>query len=198
MEKGIVLVLILVSVGGALVFWAFRGVNHGIEAGNRKKCAANMIALGHAMLLYGNENKGHFPLSVRDLMVTQDIGSEVFTCPASSHTPARGATFEEQVRNLDGEHVSYVYVGAGMNWETLGADLVLMYEKPTNHNDGRINVLFGDLHVELFGGDLSRKIVEELNAGRNPPMTPKGTAVGQGRRIGKFDEIPDDNYYQPR
>jgi prepilin-type processing-associated H-X9-DG protein len=198
MNQRVVLALIVVSVGGVLAFWALQKVDRSVEAADRKKCAANMIALGHAVLMYGNENKGRYPPGVRDLMVTQDIGSEVFNCPASGHTPARAATFEEQVRKLDGEHLSYMYVGGGMTHQTTDPNAVLMYEKPTNHDDGRINVLFADLHVELFGRELSKKIVDELNAGRNPPMTPSGPFAGQGRRIGKFDEVPNDNYYQPR
>ena len=84
-----------------------------------------------------------------------------------------------------------------MGWNA-DPNVVLMYEKPSNHSEGRINVLFADSHVELFGRELSKAIVAELKAGHNPPMTARRPVSGQGRTIRKFEEIPKDRYADPQ
>jgi prepilin-type processing-associated H-X9-DG protein len=176
--------LLLVLVFGALACWATIVHVRKREASNRQYCANCMIALGQAMLLYENENNGRYPPGLQELLKTQDTGSEVFICRSSGDTKAEGRTLDEIARNLAGEHLSYVYVGNGMS-RRLSPNVVLMYEKPTNHRDGGVNVLFGDGHVELFEKELARQIIAELRLGHNPPTTAGNPVAGRGRVMEK-------------
>ncbi|MDQ3441562.1 MAG: hypothetical protein M3478_14560 [Planctomycetota bacterium] len=110
----IVITLIVLLIPVVLVLLPAR--RHGTPA-NRVKCASNLKQIGLAMLLYANENRGHYPrgfyLPGADvkpvwgtgttssnaftgpdpndvtaamflLLRTQDITSEVFTCPSGN------------------------------------------------------------------------------------------------------------------
>ena len=53
-----------------------------------------------------------------------------------------------------------------------GADTVVTYEPLTNHGDG-MEVLYADAHVDFQNAVAARKIVAELQGGRNPPRAEK-------------------------
>jgi prepilin-type processing-associated H-X9-DG protein len=48
-------------------------------------------------------------------------------------------------------------------------ELILMYDRPGNHDGGGITVVFGDGHAEFHGRDAAKWMIEELAAGHNPP-----------------------------
>src|SRR5437868_8891562 len=70
------------------------------EQANRRKCYRQFRALGQAMLLYANENKGYFPSRLENLILTQDISGSVFVCPSSHDTPATGNSPEEMAADF--------------------------------------------------------------------------------------------------
>ena len=45
--------------------------------------------------MYANQNGGRFPERFEDLLLTQDLTSEVFICPSSQGERAQGETPEE-------------------------------------------------------------------------------------------------------
>lgn len=143
--------------------------------GLRVKCGSNMRQIGQAIWLYSNENRGLFPPRLEDLILTQDITSEVFVCPSTSHTAAPGTTPQQQAAALTSQpgHLSYVYVGQKMN-STVGADVVVLYEPLTNHNQAGSNMLFGDGRVEWIEAKQAGKIIAEVQAGQNPPPSYRG------------------------
>jgi len=163
---GAVLLLMLVALPMILL----PSLSKARETANRVKCAANLKQIGLAMQLYANENRGNYPPRPEDLLLTQDITSEVFICPSTNDTKAPGATPQQEAANLSaGGHHSYIYLGKGKN-ATAGYNVVLVYEAPTNHKNG-FNVLFGDGHVEYLNGAIAQKVMSELQAGQNPPRS---------------------------
>jgi prepilin-type processing-associated H-X9-DG protein len=132
------------------------------EPANRVKCASNLRQIGQAILLYANDHGGLYPDSFRTLLLTQDITSECFVCPSSNDEKAPGATTAEQAENLETRgHLSYVYLGRGLNSSSVNEKTLVAYEPLTNHEDDGSNVLFGDGHVEF----LNRKEATSLLPG---------------------------------
>ena len=134
---------------------------------NTIKCSTNLRQIGQAILLYSNDNRGAYPPNLATLLTTQDISAEVFICPDTTDTPAPGSTPQAQAAALNGHHLSYIYLGAGMN-NTAGAQTVVAYEPLTNHTTG-CNFLWGDGHVTFETKSRAKRYIDQLNAGQNPP-----------------------------
>lgn len=157
----------------ALVLMPTFGNAKGVR--ERVACGSSMRQIGQAILLYSNENKGLFPPRLEDLLLTQDITSEIFVCSSTNHTRAPGSTPQQQAAALTSRpgHLSYVYVGQNMN-SRVGADVVVMYEPLSNHNQAGSNMLFGDGRVEWIEAKQAGKIIAEVQAGQNPPPSYRG------------------------
>jgi prepilin-type processing-associated H-X9-DG protein len=136
---------------------------------DRQRCASQLIALGQAILLYCNENKGTLPLSWREICLMQDVASEVFVCPASQDVPAAGDNTDAKAQQLvAGGHCSYQYLGSG-NIQDLTPEIVLAVENPYHHgSDLEVNVLFGDGHVRHMTGAASKQILGAISRGERP------------------------------
>ncbi len=165
-----------IAVGVVSLMWAgcimsilLPSLNRARETANRVKCASNMRQIGQAILLYSNENNGAYPDKIEKLLVTQDITSEVFNCPSSNDTPAPGPAGQPQASALNsGGHNSYVYVGAGLTNQA-GANVVVLYEPMSNHDNDGTNILWADGHVSWEQKKVASKIIDQVKAGQNPP-----------------------------
>ena len=132
-------------------------LNRARETANRIKCASNQRTLGQAMLLYSNEHRGQYPPDLATILITQDLPPDVFVCPSgdSAAPPAGsllkpdGSPDEAKMRAWVGANSDYVYLGGGKN-NAAPAEIVLLYEKPSDHDGDGMNLLFGDGHVEFF------------------------------------------------
>jgi prepilin-type processing-associated H-X9-DG protein len=124
-------------------------LNRARETANRIKCATNERQMGMDCLLWANNHNGHYPASIADIL-TQDPQPQIFLCPSSNTSlPANAkAMAPEALAAWLTDHGDYVYVGAGSNAASTGADQIIVYEKPENHGQG-MNILFGDGHVEF-------------------------------------------------
>ncbi len=139
-------------------------LNRARETANRVKCASNLKQIGLAMLMYSNENKGKYPATLGELLRTQDIPIDVFTCPSSNDTvppDVRAAGMDAMVEWVN-ENSSYVYAGAGKTNASPAED-VLLYEHLHNHDHDGINLLFGDGHVEFLLQDGAMKLLNDQN-----------------------------------
>jgi len=143
-------------------------LNRARETANRVKCAANMKAIGQAIMLYANENRGAYPPTLQVVLETQDVSSEMFVCPASDDTPAQGTG--SQLPNLmaGSGHLSYVYVGQRLNPQS-PRDAIILYEAMTDHSNDGGNFLFADGHVEFLRRVQAEKVIAQVQAGINPP-----------------------------
>src|SRR5688500_6050672 len=122
--KGLAIAGISLGAVGALVSTCLilplillPSLNRAREQANRIKCATNMRQIGLAVVMYANENKGQFPDTIEKVLATQDVASDVFVCPSTTHEPAPGGSSQAQAANLlNGPHLSYVYVGQGLDF----------------------------------------------------------------------------------
>ena len=120
--------------------------------------------------MYANENGGRLPERFEDLLLTQDVTSELFVCPSSQGERAQGETREEVAKNLSNPlHLTYVYCGRGLD-DKAPAEAIVAYEVPDSHNKDGMNFLYADGHVE-FHNKASAHFVAEIEAGHNPPRT---------------------------
>jgi prepilin-type processing-associated H-X9-DG protein len=119
--------------------------------------------------MYAHENGGRFPDNFEQLLLTQDITSEVFCCPSSNDERVTGETPADVAQALSQPgHLSYVYAGKGLN-ASAPKDAVIAYENPDSHNKDGMNVLYADGNVEFVQRRHADHIAAEIKAGHNPP-----------------------------
>src|SRR5205823_6456516 len=118
------------------------------ESSYRVNCAANLRQIGLAIVVYSNRNHGEYPDTFGRLVLSGDITNEVFVCWSTNDTRSAAPTTRAQAAEIDaGKHVSYIYLGRGMNSQTITTDTVVACEPLSNHGGAGMNVLFGDGHV---------------------------------------------------
>ena len=140
---------------------------------NRVKCASNLRQIGQAILLYSNDNSGQYPPDLGTLLLTEEITSEVFTCPSSNDTRAIGATTQTVVNEMAKPgHLSYIYLGKGLNAKTISPNTVVAYEPLSNHDGDGSNVLFADGHVEFLQSNQIRILEAKLRSSTGPTTLP--------------------------
>jgi hypothetical protein len=133
------------------------------------RCGLNMCQLGLAMIMHSNENRGEFPQSLGDLLLTQDVTWHVFVCPSKSDSRPDAATMEEIAAQIDARFgiYTYIYLGSGLK-NGVPPETLLLYEPLSNHR-GVFNILRADARVELWPREKMEKMLAELEAGHNPP-----------------------------
>jgi len=131
------------------------------------RCKANLKNIGLAIQLYCNSNGGHYPPTLKELMVEEEVGPQLFVCPASRDTPAVGPTTRAAAQTMMSTpgHLSYVYRCPEGAPDATSGNRVLVYEPLGNHKDEGMNVLFGDGHVETIPKARAERLMAQLNAG---------------------------------
>ncbi|HSU66950.1 MAG TPA: DUF4190 domain-containing protein [Tepidisphaeraceae bacterium] len=144
-------------------------LNRAREMANRVKCAANMRQLGTAMMMYANNNNGHFPDKFEDvLQASPDLSAATFVCPSDDKLPPSTTSVQTEEHDIaSGKHCSYVYIGADLT-SSASPDTVLLYEPLTDHRNQGINVLFADGHVEFLATKEAQSIIKQHGAGTGP------------------------------
>jgi hypothetical protein len=145
------------------------------------KCGSCLRQIGQALLLYAIDNGGAYPDRVEELVVSTDLGPEVFVCPSSDEERAlAGATAQQTLANMYREpgHCSYIYLGKGMG--TFSPSQSVVAFEPLGHHPPELshrvdgsNVLFGDGAVIYVDTKDMQKLIAEINAGTNPGPTAK-------------------------
>ena len=155
----------LAAQQGLLLSILLPSLNRARETANRVKCGSNMRQIGQGIFLYSNENRGKFPPDQGTIVKTQDFPAQVFVCP-SGDTP-QPPTFanRDAAAKWVNENSNYVYLGQNMTVR-VGADTIVLYEKPDAHGGQGMNLLFGDGHVEWMQMSEALKRIEDQQAGR--------------------------------
>jgi prepilin-type processing-associated H-X9-DG protein len=113
-----------------------------------------------------------YPPRLENLLLDGDLTQVVFLCPATTDTPAPGATLQATVAALSsGGHESYIYLPNALpprGNSSVSADIIILYEPLTDHGDG-MNVLFSDGRVKFVKRATAVGMIAELKAGFNPP-----------------------------
>jgi prepilin-type processing-associated H-X9-DG protein len=136
---------VIAAQQAAMVGVALPSLTRARVTANRVKSASNLRQIGQAMLLYANENKGKYPRTMGELLLTQDVTVEVFVNPDTKTRAPRDKTPEELAAWINKES-DYEYLGAGKD-NTTPAEVVVAHEKFRPNVPG-INMLYGDGHVE--------------------------------------------------
>jgi prepilin-type processing-associated H-X9-DG protein len=161
----IVPIMALLLLGGFLML---PSIGRSRPEAMRIKCASNMKQIGMAILLYSNENHNQYPPTLDALIPTEDIGSEAFVCPQTPDTPATGPTTQAIASQLStGNHLSYIYLGAGLT-NPCDPNTVVLLEPLSNHSNSGSNILFGDGHVEFVTLPAARQILDRYANGEHP------------------------------
>jgi prepilin-type processing-associated H-X9-DG protein len=157
--------LVLLGLGlGVLLVTAFLlsslcGGGRSYELADRVKCASNLRQISQAIALYANDHHGAYPDTFATILLTEDITGQCFVCPSTNDEAAPRPTTQATADALNsGGHLSYVYLGRGLNTATISSTAVVIYEPIANHDNQGMNVLFGDGHVEFVGADEGARI----------------------------------------
>jgi prepilin-type processing-associated H-X9-DG protein len=131
-------------------------------------CASNLRNMGQIAMIYATQNRGYLPPTIDELAATLPggAGTTLFVCPACGANPAKPPVL---VTAKVSSHYFYIPPAPRISQIKQSGRTVLAYEPPGHHDNGGINVLFCDGHVEFISGAQVAKIVAELNAGQNPP-----------------------------
>ncbi len=116
------------------------------ERANRVKCASNLHQIGLGLLLYANENDGHYPPDLAVMMREERMTANVFLCPDADDEIDDVATQPADTL-LGRHHCSYIYLGKGLV-APVSDTRVIAVEPLAHHNEDGINVLFGNGNVE--------------------------------------------------
>ncbi len=143
---------------------------------NAVGCASNLRQIGQAIQLYWQDYHA-YPPDLRAVIQTQQIGSQTFTCPASSDVRAPTGTAIGAPGTC-----SYIYVGIPFLAE-IRPDAVVALEDPANHDMDGGNVLYGDGHVEWVALPDVVQILNDLQQGINPPSANTALTKRQATKV---------------
>lgn len=141
---------------------------HRGENATRVKCASNLKQIGQALLIYANEHDGELPPNFATLLANADLVGQVFVCSNSNDKPVASRNLKTiRTAFASGGHNSYAYAPPPKKWAELDAADVIAFES-TTHEDGMMNVLFGDGHVEFIAGEAVYSIFDQYGQGVRP------------------------------
>jgi prepilin-type processing-associated H-X9-DG protein len=144
---------------------------------NLQECASNMHQIGLAIILYQNDHNQNYPNSLPELLEEQ-ITPGAFVCPSSNDTASTAATTQAIAADWSKPgHLSYIYVGKGLNDKTATADTVVLYEPMSNHAGDGKNVLFGDGHTDWVNATVGAKIIAAAATGKLPITCDPNTGI---------------------
>ncbi len=167
--------IILISLA-ILGYLLIPSLNSPRIAVSQVKCASNLRQIGLAMLLYANAH-GVPARNAADLYLSVGIVSEVFCCPETTLSPARGTNAEIAAKLLLPQHNSYLIIGS-VSDSTGNLPLhIAAIELPGHHKSGG-NVLLSDGHVEFLIATDVQRILDASKAGQPVPypFTPPRSA----------------------
>ena len=147
-----------IATESLLVSILLPALNRARETANRIKCATNLRQISQGCLMYANDHNGAFPPDLGTLLKTGDVAAAVFVCPSSNS--ALPSIPRDQLIDWVNTNSDYIYAGAGLTSSKARADIVLVYEKETDHEGQGMNVAFADGHVEFMTLDQAQHAID--------------------------------------
>ena len=136
---------------------------YGREAANRVKCRANLKSIGGGLKQFAHDYQGHYPDTLADLIIADEISRNTVVCPSSNADPTTRQTRPELTEQLNSNrYCSYAYLGKGLT-EPVPDDRVLVIESLSNHQYTGAHVLYGDGHVDFLKPVEVRNLQESLH-----------------------------------
>ena len=161
-----------IGIGLLAVALVLPAMNKPRMTSNRLCSAANLHSIGQCIVLYCNDNSDQYPDSFATILLNEDVSSGIFINPASNDTPAVGPTTQAVANQLTvGGHLSYIYMGRGLNAKTVTPDTIVAREILLNPTDGA-NMLFADGHVEYVDAAHTAVIIARSTASTAPVTMP--------------------------
>jgi prepilin-type processing-associated H-X9-DG protein len=158
--------ILLVPLWAAILIPAY---NQRHEAANRRVCQEHMKAIGEALRRYASAHDAAYPRFLEDVLISENLPSQIFVCPSSNDSAAPGENAKTQAQNLSaGAHLSYVYIGQRLTSYAVMPEVVVLYEPLDNHDDG-CNFLYADGHVEFIPSPTAEQMISQIQSGQNPP-----------------------------
>ncbi|HZN65580.1 MAG TPA: malectin domain-containing carbohydrate-binding protein, partial [Tepidisphaeraceae bacterium] len=129
--------------------------------------ARNLRAIGQAIMIFANENRGRMPPDLETLYRTQDISHQYFANPRSLTPVPRGDLSRVESAGWIDTLNDYVYVGQGLR-STMPSDTPLAYENPDR--------VSGDVFVLRLDGSVVRldRATAAQRLGFDPDKEPTG------------------------
>lgn len=141
----------------------------------QRQCPSTLGRIGMTLMLYQNANGGAVP---RDLDALQrfaqaDYGADtwrLFTCP---YAHERGVIPTHHGAVCASSYIYVVPPGVSLYSQIANpGEAVCAYEPLENHDGLGTPVLFWDGHSTWYDAPEAKRIIEAVNAGRNPPPRP--------------------------
>ncbi len=114
---------------------------------DRITCAEQLNAISQAIQTYQADHDGFNPPTLETLVTLDMISSGLLTCPGS----------DDQMGGS-----SYIYRGGDLT-NKVRSSMILAYDKPENHSDHILNVLYSDGRVMKYDESEFWHLIEEDN-----------------------------------
>jgi prepilin-type processing-associated H-X9-DG protein len=157
------LVLILIIISGACI--AFHRFS---EYAGRKYCAGNMREIALAAIMYANAHNQRLPdnfLSLYNASNTIPVGA--LFCPNIGWDQKSTATVNRTRDVIANDRISYIWIGKGVTADS-PTDVVILYEKPDNHDGYGMNIAFADAHIEWLSPEDAKAFLAKVASADRP------------------------------
>jgi hypothetical protein len=108
----------------------------------------NLRVIGQSLLLYANDNKGHYPADIPTLFAQTGEWFNIYFSPRTSTRPPRGQTSNVEQQAVINTLNDYISLFVGKNGNS-PADEPVAYENP-DRTPGPISIVFNDGSVRTF------------------------------------------------
>jgi hypothetical protein len=152
-------------------------IDHMLAEEKMARTGSSLHQLGLAMLLYENDNSQATPPDLGALVAEKLDPATFLTYESATKTPDDWAKMDDKAKaEWINKNSDFVYVGGGKKSADEAANFVVAYIKPDASPDGSNAFLMGDGSVQQRPADVSKAIIEEVKAGKNPPPSYKEQA----------------------
>jgi len=114
----------------------------------RVRCMSQLRQIGQALIQHASRHDGRFPVRLETVIDTEEVGGQVFVCPAADdeHVTYAAPSAEVAQRLREG-HATYVYLTPNLKYPT-PIPVPVVTEPLANHATTGLNILYSDGSVQ--------------------------------------------------